>query len=195
MIVSTCQHERKRKNGTTESGAIRYRCRDCGKSWTESTGLLDGMRISLGQAAKIIEMLCEGISVRATARLSGTSVPTILNLLTLIGEKCEKYMQESIKDVFVGDVQVDEIWQFVLCKQATAKRLKYVGGCGDSYCYTAIDRTTKLLVSWHMGKRNERHTSQFIAKLDAATLGTFHVSTDGFKSYPAAIRKQLGHRC
>jgi len=103
-------------------------------------------------------------------------------------------MQEHIKDVFVGDVQVDEIWQFVLCKKATAKREKYVGGCGDSFCFTALDRQTKLLVAWHMGKRTEQHTSQFIAKLDRATFGHFHISTDGFKSYPSAIRQQLGHR-
>ena len=93
-------------------------------------------------------------------------------------------MQENIKDVFVGECQIDEIWGYVFCKAATAKREKYVGGCGDNYCFTAIDRTTKLLVTWHMGRRNEQHTDQFIRKLDAATHGHFHVSSDGWKSYP-----------
>jgi IS1 family transposase len=103
-------------------------------------------------------------------------------------------MQENIRGVFVGDTQVDEIWNFVLCKQATAKRNQYVGGCGDSYCFTAIDRATKLLVSWHLGKRTEVHTDQFMAKLKSATAGHFHVSTDGFKSYPSAVRRHFEGR-
>ena len=146
---------------------------------TESTDTLGGMRIGLDKAAQVIELLCEGMSVRATERITGVSKPTILELLLYVGERCEAYMAENIKGVFVGDVQCDEIWQFVLCKRSTAKREKMVGGCGDSYCYTAIDRTTKLLVCWHMGRRDEQHTRTFIEKLDAATFGHFHVSTDG----------------
>jgi IS1 family transposase len=152
------------------------------------------MRIGVDQAAKIIQLLCEGMNVRATARFTGTDLKTILSLLVLVGEKCEKYMGENIKGVFVGDTQIDEIWQFVLCKNATAKREKMVGGCGDSYCYTALDRQTKLLVAWHFGRRSQQHTEQFIAKLDAATFGHFHISSDGWRSYPTEIKNQLGHR-
>ena len=45
-----------------------------------------------------------------------------------------------------------------------------------------------------MGRRTEKHCDQFVAKLDAATCGHFHVSTDGFKSYPPKIRKYLEGR-
>lgn len=103
-------------------------------------------------------------------------------------------MREHIKGIFVDDIQVDEIWQYVFCKKATAKRLRYVGGCGDSYTFTAIDRQSKLLIAWHMGRRTEQHCDQFVAKLDAATYGHFHISSDGFKSYPTTIKKHLGHR-
>lgn len=194
MIVATCQHEKVQRNGVTKAGSARYRCVLCGKSWTESTGTLAGMRIGLDKATQIIELLCEGMSVRATMRVTGTDKNTILDLLTVVGERCEKFMQESISGVFVGDVQVDEIWQFILCKNATAKREKMVGGCGDSYCFTAIDRQSKLLLTWHMGRRTELHCDQFIRKLDAATHGHFHISSDGFKSYPSTIRRHLAHR-
>ena len=125
----------------------------CGKSWTEETNQLDGMRIGLDKAARIVEMLCEGTSVSATARMMKTSKRVVLDVLVMFGERCQAYMEENIKGVFVGDLQCDEIWQFVLCKRATAKREKMVGGCGDSFCYTAIDRQTKLLVCWHHGRR------------------------------------------
>lgn len=194
MIVSACKHDRVQKNGKTTKGATRYRCCLCGKSWTEDTQQLDGMRIGLDKAARIIEMLCEGTSVSATARMMKTSKRVALDCLLMFGERCQKFMDDNIRGVFVGDLQCDEIWQFVLAKRATVKREKMVGGCGDSFCYTAIDRDTKLLVTWHLGRRDEQHTRTFVEKLDRATAGHFHVSTDGWKSYPAAIRKQLGNR-
>jgi transposase-like protein/IS1 family transposase len=194
VIVSACKHTRVQKNGKHPSGAPRYRCALCGKSWTDDTLALGGMRIGLDKAAQVIQLLCEGTSVLATSRITGVAKRTILELLLYVGPKCDEYMQANIKGVYVDNVQVDEIWQFVLCKAATAKREKMVGGCGDSYTFTAIERTTKLLVCWHMGRRTEQHTDQFIAKLSRATFGHFHVSSDGFKSYPSTIRKHLGHR-
>jgi IS1 family transposase/transposase-like protein len=194
VIVASCTHEHKRTNGTTKSGAVRYRCKDCGKSWTESTSTLGGLRIGLDRAAQVIELLCEGTSVRAASRITGVCKGTILELLLYVGQQCEVYMQDNIRGVFVDQVQVDEIYGYVFCKNATAKRMNYVGGCGDVYCFTALERTTKLLVSWHMGRRNEENTDAFISKLERATAGHFHISSDGWKSYPTAIKRNLGHR-
>jgi IS1 family transposase len=182
------------KWGKTKAGTPRFGCKDCGKTLTESTERLGGMRIGLDAAAKVIELLAEGMSVNGTVRITGVNKRTILDLLLYLGAHCERYMADNIKNVFVDRIQVDEIWGWVFCKAATAKREKYVGGCGDCYCYTAIDRQTKLLVAWHMGRRDEKHTDQFIRKLESATFGHFHLSSDGWKSYPSTIRKHLGHR-
>jgi IS1 family transposase len=152
------------------------------------------MRIGLDKAAQVIQMLCEGMSVLAASRLTGVAKQTILDLLIYVGPKCDEYMQANIKGVFASDVQVDEIWQYVFCKNATAKRMKYVGGCGDSYTFTAIERHTKLLVAWHMGRRTEQSTDYFVRKLDKATQGHFHLSSDAWKSYPPTIKKHLGNR-
>ena len=194
MIVATCEHKQVKKNGVTRTGATRFRCKDCGKSWTESTSALDGMRIGLDRAEKIIAMLCEGMSISATARLTGTDPHTVIDLMVLVGNRCDEWMQQQIRGVAVEDIQCDELWQFVLCKKATAKAKKYVGGCGDCYCYTAIERSTKLVVAWHMGKRNDKHTDQFISKLAAATTGRFHLSTDGWSAYPMSVWNHLVDR-
>jgi IS1 family transposase len=114
--------------------------------------------------------------------------------MVLVGTRCESFMADQIKGVHADEVQCDELWQFVLCKNATAKREKMVGGCGDSYCYTAIERSTKLVITWHMGRRNEAHTDMFAAKLAAATVGRFDLSTDGWASYPMAMWRHLGTR-
>jgi transposase-like protein len=63
VISIVCQHENRRTNGKHPSGAQRFRCKDCGKSWTEETSALDGMRIGMDKAVQIVELLCEGMSV------------------------------------------------------------------------------------------------------------------------------------
>jgi hypothetical protein len=52
--------------------------------------LLDGMYLSTEKAELILKMLLDGMSVSATERVTGVHHGTILKLLTLAGERCEK---------------------------------------------------------------------------------------------------------
>jgi IS1 family transposase/transposase-like protein len=194
VIVAVCQHANRKKFGTTKAGTGRFRCKDCGKTFTASTELFDGMRIDLDRAAQIIGMLVEGSSVSAVARITDTDPHTIIDLMVLVGERCESFMAEQIRGIQVDDVQCDEIWQFIFCKNATAAQKKYVGGCGDSWCWTAIERNTKLMVTWHMGRRAMDDNHAFMRKLAVATTGRFHLSTDGYRTYEDAVRWNLGQR-
>ncbi|MCZ2150388.1 MAG: hypothetical protein LC126_21745 [Bryobacterales bacterium] len=42
---------------------------------------------------------------------------TILNLLVVTGERCEKLLGRVIRNVPVNDVQCDEMWGFIQKKQ------------------------------------------------------------------------------
>lgn len=194
VIAIVCQHENRKVHGKTTSGATRYKCKDCGKTFTESTELFDGMRIGLDRAAQIIELICEGMSLRSVSRVTDTDVQTIIDLMVLVGERCEAYSDDVIRGIHVDDVQVDEIWQYVYCKQATAVQKKYVGGCGDSWCWTAIERNTKLLVTWHHGRRTMEDSGTFMRKLAVATAGRFHLSTDAYATYEPTVAWHLGQR-
>ena len=81
---------------------------------------------------------------------------------------------------------MDEIWSFVRCKEATKER---TGSDdheeGDSYCFLAMERTSKLILAWHLGRRTARHCDVFVEKLDRATSGRFQVTSDGFNAYLA----------
>ncbi len=127
MVVSTCSHASSfKKNGTDRHGIQRYKCCLCGKRWSaKNPNRLGDMRIDLRLAEMIIKCLCEGNSVRATARLTNTDPHTVIDLTVLVGNLCERYMANRIKNVPVDDVQADEIWQYIFCKQYTA-RLKKV---------------------------------------------------------------------
>ncbi|MCC7085364.1 MAG: IS1 family transposase [Pirellulales bacterium] len=194
MVISTCDHSSYKKNGSTKSGDTRYRCTLCGKSWTAFTQAFSGMRVGMDMAVRIVSMLCEGVSVRGTSRLTGVDKNTVIGLACLVGQRCEEYMARTLVRLPADDVQCDEIWQFIYCKRYTAKKEKYVGGVGDSYCYTAIERNTKLLMAWHMGRRDERDTLRFCEKLDRATTGRFQLSTDGWKSYEYGVLCHLRNK-
>jgi IS1 family transposase len=56
-------------------------------------------------------------------------------------------------------------------------------GC-DQYVYIGLERTSKLIVAWHLGKRDRQNTAEFIGKVRTATAEiTFDISTDAWPAY------------
>ena len=98
----------------------RYLCisPECGKSFSESQPL-GGIRIESDQAAHIVEMLCEGVGVRATARLARVDTKTVLRVLSVAGQQCARFLDERMRNLAVNDVEVDELYAFVGCLQAS----------------------------------------------------------------------------
>jgi transposase len=109
-----------------------------------------------GKAVAVVAALVEGNSIRATARMTDVSKPTILKLLAELGAACTKYQDAHIRGIKARRVQVDEIWQFVYAKEKNVpedKRDEF--GFGDVWTWVAIDADTKLIASWprHFGSR------------------------------------------
>ncbi|HEV7398282.1 MAG TPA: hypothetical protein VGN86_17350 [Pyrinomonadaceae bacterium] len=76
-------------------------------------------------------------------------------------------MRERIKAVAVKDVEADEMWGFVQCKNHH-KLHKGIENSeiGDAYTFVGIERNTKLVLAWHLGERDMVHTETFTEKLD-----------------------------
>src|SRR5258706_159620 len=182
--------------GKHRNGLQRFRCKQCGRTLTEERNKpLDDMRISIDKALLCLSLLVEGNSVRSIERITGIHRDTIINLLMLAGERCEKLMAERIKGVAVKDVEADEIWGFVGCKN----RHKLNKGItdphlGDAYTFVGIERNTKLILAWHLGERGMEDTEAFTEKLDRATSGRFQLTTDGWGPYENAVSYSLGTR-
>ncbi len=144
----------------------------------------------------ILHCLVEGNSVRGTARLCDVEKRTVLNILKLAGERCERLLTERVHNVRVHDLELDEIWTFVGCKQKrlTPERVE-AGMMGDAYTFIGFERTSKLVVAWHLGKRDRVNTEDFISKIRWATTNVpFDVSTDAFQPYESAIDAGLYDR-
>lgn len=185
-----------RKHGRTREGHQRFRCGSCRKTYSERPErLLGAMTLPVDRALLCLHLLCEGNGVRAVERITGTEKKTILKLLVQVGEGCERLLAETVKDVPVKDVQADEIWTYVRCKQKTRERKKIQDpNAGDAYCYIGMERNSKLVLAWHLGRRDSWDAHDFIVKLSTATAGDFQLTTDGFNGYPNAVEYAFGSR-
>lgn len=133
--------------------------------------------------------------MRSAERISGLHRDTILKLLVTAGEQCEKLMGSVIVNVPVKDVECDEIWAFVAKKEKRV-RADDDPSYGDAYTFVAIERNTKLVLNFALGKRNQATTDIFIEGLRHATSGKrkFQITTDGFAPYRTAVTTSLHDR-
>jgi IS1 family transposase len=140
----------------------------------------------------VINLLVEGCSIRSIRRLTGIDQNTIMKILVFVGHRCQRLLENKCRNVPVSDVQCDEIWGFVGCKEKHNR----TGNpeFGDAYCFVAFERASKLVLTWHLGRRSTRDTEVFIEKLNEAASGKFQIATDGFAPYFDAIHMSLGTR-
>jgi hypothetical protein len=112
-------------------------------------------RLSTAKRATVVAALVEGNSVRATARMTDVSKPTILKLLAELGPACAAYQDRVLRNLKCRRVQCDEIWQFCYAKERNVPQDKRgVFGYGDVWTWVAIDADTKLVPSWRVGSRD-----------------------------------------
>src|SRR5207244_413149 len=107
-------------------------------------------------------------SVRSTGRLCNVEAKTVLNILALAGERCERVMAQKIVNVQVRDVEADEVWSFIGKKEKRV-RPEDDQNLGDCYTFVAIERHSKLVLNIAMGKRDQRTTDSFIEGVRHAT--------------------------
>jgi IS1 family transposase len=136
-------------------------------------------------------------SLRSTERITGLDINTLMKILVKAGEKCEKLMGRTLVNIPVKDVQVDEIWAFVGKKEAHKLPMESDDdSIGDAYCFVAMERSTKLVLNFALGRRTQATTDVFIEGLRAATSPQhFQLTADGFKPYVSAITTTLSDRC
>ena len=185
-----CQRFGKHRNGLR-----RFRCPSCKKTYTEShSRVLDTMYIPQDKAVLALRLLLEGNSIRSTERITELDRNTIMSLLVKAGDRCLTLMISKIHDIPVQDVEADEIWGFVQKKEG--HKTKDDGPeVGDAYMFVGMERTTKLVLAFHLGKRDTVATDAFVGKLRYATGDSrFQLTTDGFKPYIKAVKMLLKDR-
>src|SRR5271168_850337 len=147
MTCHSCRIECKR-HGRDRKGNQRFQCRQCSKTFlAPQEKPLDGMYLPMEKAELVLKLLLEVNSVSSTERIADVHHTTILKLLVLAGERCEKLLGRKIRNVPVKDVQLDEIWGFCFKKQK-ALRPGDDPNFGDAYTFVAIERGSKLVLNF-----------------------------------------------
>lgn len=138
--------------------------------------------------AKIIRLLCEGNSLRGTARLADCAYMTVLKLLVDVGAACEEYQRQHLVNLPCKHIQIDEIWSFVYAKN---KNVQYgmEDYAGDLWTFTALCPETKLVPTWYVGARNAVCAKEFVADLASRMSGCIQLTSDGFAKYKDAVEE------
>lgn len=190
-----CTHEHANKHGRDRHGKQRWKCQDCGLTFTANRQRpLGDMRTDIGPAAMALQMLLEGMSIRATSRITGLKPDTICDMIVLVGENCDRFLRDAIRGVRCAAIELDEIWDFIGCKAETAKRKGYRDERGDSWTWLAIDADSKMVLSYAVGRRDETTGREFLNRLNGAVVGRCQVTSDGLATYTHNVPLTMGSR-
>ncbi len=150
-------------------------------------------KLSIDRQAQIIKVLCEGNSIRSTARITDTAINTVVKLLREVGAACAKYQDIHLRNLPCETIQCDEIWSFCYAKQKNVPENKQGRfGYGDVWTWTAIDADTKLVLSWLVGLRDAGYAFAFIRDLQNRLASRVQLTTDGHKAYLNVIEDIFG---
>jgi IS1 family transposase len=160
----------------------------------------------------ILQMLCEGNSLRSTSRMTGCHVATIGKVILDFGQSCRNFSDAKLRGLTLGHVEVDEMWTFVAKKQSrlTMEERELRHDIGDVYLWTCLDQETKLIASHLLGKRSANNARKLMVDLSERIVlpnphasddhayqqgghkTVIQISTDGYAAYPEAIDLAFG---
>ena len=166
-----------------------FECLKCGTSFSDKQPL-DNLRVDFKQACRVLDLLGEGVGIRATSRLTGLHQQTVLNVLARAGSKARRFLDATIKNVKPESVQADETWCFVGCKEAN--NLTNDPFRGDQYFAYALDSGSKLIISYDLGRRSPLQTERLLTDLRLRVPDRFQLSTDGYEGYKTTSLRTLG---
>ena len=137
-----------------------------------------------------IAALTEGCSIRATERLTGVHRDSIMRLGVRVGGGCALIHDRLMRDLQVPILEFDEVWGYVGKKQRRTESGET--DKGDQYTFTALDATSKAIISYITGKRTEHNTRAFVNDVWERIINRPQITTDGFGPYIEAVAECFG---
>ena len=157
------------KFGKTKEGKQRYQCKNC-----KRTSVLKYTYSAYKQDfnSKIIQFTKEGLGIRSTARILKISVTTLLKRIILIAENIKRPILP-----FGKKYELDEM-RFFIRKKTNPQWLVY-----------ALDRETKQIVNFYIGRRNNKTLNAVVKTLLNAKAEKIY--TDKLKNYKYLISQTI----
>lgn len=152
-------------------------------------------KLPIAKKVQIINMLVEGMSLRATSRIADVSINTVTKLLVDTGKACQNFHDETVHGLTSKRIEADEIWSFVYAKEKNVpEEMKGNGTAGDVWTWTGIDADSKMIVSWFVGDRSAESAYTFMCDLKSRLKNRVQLTTDGHKAYLNAVPDAFGSK-
>jgi IS1 family transposase len=143
--------------------------------------------------AQVLQMMAEGVSLRAITRMSGISRTTLIKLLEDAGQAFSEYQDRVLVNLKCKRLQVDEAWAFCYAKQKNVPTAKAAPqGAGDIWMWVGLDADTKLVASWYVGGRDSEAAMTFMDDLAPRVASRVQLTSDGHRPYLEAVEGAFG---
>ena len=203
-----CKHYKLMKRGnvraiatySTQSGRRRiFECKLCDEQFSETrqTVFFD-LRTPEEKVMLVLKLLLCKVELTSLSFALGVTEETILEWLRRAAEKAAEINQHLLREVQVTEVQLDELWAFILRKHAAEPT---EGGesseqstDGRQWVWVSFAPEFRLLLATYVGPRTFQSALQLIQLTAAVVCGVPCFFSDGFSSYwPAllAVYQQL----
>ena len=108
--------------------------------------------------------LLDGVSMRATSRITGVAFNTVKIVLLQAGKVAAAYHDVHVRNVPAAHVQCDEVWSFVYAKaKQVAKMPTAPSDAGSNLGRgTALDADSKLIIAYLVGGRGMPYATTFL---------------------------------
>ncbi|HRI71599.1 MAG TPA: transposase [Polyangium sp.] len=139
----------------------------------------------------VLAALVEGNSERAIERMTGVQQKTIGRLAMTLGQGAVNLHNRFARELHCSLVTVDEIWSYIGKKQARVTP-KDGPDVGEAYTFVALDSSSRFVIGWHVGKRNEESAKAFMNDVRARLAVMPAMTSDGFAPYVNAVGAAFG---
>lgn len=142
---------------------------------------------------QVISALVEGCSFRSVERMYGVHRDTTMRLMVRTGQHCMSIMDDTIHDVPAGKIECDEVWTFVRKKDHRYPLERPSPWHeGSQFVAVAMDRKTKLIITFRVGKRVPELALGVISDLKERLVGKPTIICDGWIAYYEAVAAVYG---
>ena len=171
----------------TKSGRRqRYRCTVCRGTVSTNTGTAySGLRCTRREFEQVASLRVEGVSLSATARVTGHSRNTVARWLERASTAATRFNDRMLRGFDLIELQADELCTFAGNKNKTV------------WLFATIEVSSRLWAGSVLGRRSDQNARAVINDVvrRGRIVGCPLIATDGFDYYLGAVEGLFGSAC
>ncbi len=164
----------------------RYRCTVCGGTVSTHTGTAySGLRCARRECDQVASLRVEGVSMSATARVTGQSRHTIARWLARASTAAKRFNQRMLRDVAIIELPADALCTFIGTKSSA------------TWVCAAIEVCSRLWAGSVLGRRSSRNATAVLNNviLRGRVVGVPLIATEGFEYDVGVSARLFGSAC